>query len=62
MTFGLLDFIENLKLWKRTFHHAQRRVAKPVHNPVAQRTVVDADTHRPAQLFAPLHQRDKLLF
>ena len=39
---------------QRTFHHAERRVAVAVHDPVAQRTVIRADAHgdaaRPAQL------------
>ena len=38
---------------QRTFHHAERRIAVAVHDPVAQRTVIRADAHgdaaRPAQ-------------
>ena len=48
--------------FERALDHAQRRVAEPVHDAVAERAVVGADAHGPAKLFAELHQRREFFF
>jgi len=68
MTFGLLDFIENLKLWKSflardagefqgALDHAERRVAEAIHDAVAERAVIGADAQGAAEFLAPRYQR-----
>ena len=42
-------------------HHAERRVAEAVHDPVAERAVVGPDAHRHAALLAELHERGESL-
>ena len=42
-------------------HHAERRVAEAVHDPVAERAVVGPDAHRHSSLKAELHQRGESL-
>jgi hypothetical protein len=46
---------------ERALHHAERRVAVAVHDPVGERAVVRADAHRPAELLAAQHERRKRL-
>ena len=47
---------------KRTLHHAQWRVAVAVHDAVAERAVVGADTQCSVARFALLDKRPKFLF
>ena len=47
--------------FKRTFHHAERRVAVTIHDAIRERSVVGADAHHPTTILAKLHQRRKFL-
>src|SRR5205085_7360258 len=47
--------------FERAFHHAQRRVAVAIHDPIRERTVIRPDAHRAPELPAKFYQRREAL-
>ena len=55
-----IQIARNPSKLQRALNHAQRRIAKAIHNAIAQRTVIGANPQRPTARFTFLHERREL--